>query len=150
MRRLAKRNGDKLPTRFSELVRLFPPRAIADDTELDNMIELVHRLMVQPKLTRDQETYLETLVQLVEVYEQAHHAIDTSDISGLETLRDGLEANGMNASDLARMLGVHASMGSKILRGERSLTWEHACKLGKWFKMDPTAFLDNPPRHHTK
>ena len=31
----------------------------------------------------------------------------------------------MNASDLARLLDVHPSMGSKILRGERSLTVDH-------------------------
>lgn len=36
-------------------------------------------------------------------------------------LRHLLAASDMNASDLARPLGVHASMGSKSLKGERSL-----------------------------
>jgi len=31
----------------------------------------------------------------------------------------------MTDADLARLLGVHAGMGSKILRGERKLTADH-------------------------
>jgi antitoxin component HigA of HigAB toxin-antitoxin module len=39
-----------------------------------------------------------------------------------ERMRDLLEENGLNATDLARVLGVHPSMGSKILNRERLLT----------------------------
>ena len=48
----------------------------------------------------------------------------------------------MNASDLARLLGVHVGMGSKILKGERSLTVEHLRKLADRFKVRPELFLD--------
>jgi antitoxin component HigA of HigAB toxin-antitoxin module len=48
----------------------------------------------------------------------------------------------MNASDLARLLGVHASMGSKILKGERSLTVEHVKKLAIRFKIRPELFIE--------
>lgn len=71
---------------------------------------------------------METLVQLVEAYERKHHAIDISDISGMDTLRFLLDESGMNASDLARLLGVHASLGSKILNGDRALTLKHVRK----------------------
>jgi HTH-type transcriptional regulator / antitoxin HigA len=53
-----------------------------------------------------------------------------------------LEENGMNASDLARLLDVHPSLGSKILRGERSLTVEHLRKLCLRFKVNPQLFMD--------
>jgi hypothetical protein len=43
------------------------------------------------------------------------HHIDTSDLRGIDSLRRLLDENQMNASDLARLLGVHASMGSKML-----------------------------------
>jgi antitoxin component HigA of HigAB toxin-antitoxin module len=104
-------------------------------------VEVIDQLMALPTLTGGQEQYLETLVQLVGVYEQEHHAIDTSDISGLDLLKHLLVENGMNASDLARLLGVHPTMGSKILRGQRSLTVDHVKSLSTRFRIRADAFL---------
>ena len=132
---------DKLPGRFEDLVRLMPPRAIADDVELENTIEMIDRLMAIPKLTRGQALYMETLTQLVRVYEAEHHAIDTAGISGLESLKHLLEANAMTGSDLARLLGVHPSMGSKILKGQRQLTADHLRKLTRRFTVEASLFL---------
>ena len=84
---------------------------------------------------------METLVQLVQTYEARRHAIDTADLSGIDALRQLLAENGMNASDLARLLGVHVSMGSKILKGERSLTVEHIRKLTKRFEVRGELFM---------
>jgi antitoxin component HigA of HigAB toxin-antitoxin module len=47
----------------------------------------------------------------------------------------------MNASDLAGLLEVHVSMGSKILNGERSLTIEHIRKLAARFKVSGELFI---------
>jgi HTH-type transcriptional regulator/antitoxin HigA len=132
----------KLPGRFEELVQVMPPQAIMDDVQNDNTLEVIDRLMEQGKLTKGQALYLETLVQLVQAYEAQHHAIDSSELSGLDSLKHLLQENGMKASDLARLLGVHASMGSKILRGERALTVDHLKKLASRFKVDPGLFID--------
>ncbi|MEI8375424.1 MAG: helix-turn-helix domain-containing protein [Planctomycetota bacterium] len=40
------------------------------------------------------------------------------------------------------MLDVHPSMGSKILRGERSLTVDHLRKLCEQLKVNPRLFMD--------
>lgn len=120
---------------------MMPPRAIADDIQLDNAIKMVDRLMAIPKLTNGQVLYLETLTQLVGVYESKHHAIGTSDISGLDSLKYLLDENGMTGSDLARLLGLHASMGSKILKGDRSLTADHLRKLADRFRVEASLFL---------
>lgn len=132
---------DKLPGRFEELVRRMPPQAIADDVQLENTTEMIDRLMAIPKLTQGQALYLETLTQLVEVYESQHHAIDTGGVTGLDSLKHLLEENDMSGSDLARLLGVHASMGSKILKGERKLTADHLRKLSERFHVEPSLFL---------
>jgi HTH-type transcriptional regulator / antitoxin HigA len=132
----------KLPARFEDLVQLMPPQAIRDDVDYENTLEMVDRLMASGKLGKGQSLYLETLVQLVQGYEAGHHAIETSDISGLDSLKHLLDESGMNASDLARLLEVHPSMGSKILRGERSLTVEHLRKLCDRFKVNPRLFMD--------
>jgi HTH-type transcriptional regulator / antitoxin HigA len=113
-----------------------------DDIHYQNTLEIVDRLMAAGNLTKGQSLYLKTLVQLIEAYEAEQHAIDTSDLSGLDSLKHLLEESGMNASDLARLLGIHTSMGSKILRGERALTVDHVRKLSARFKVSPRLFID--------
>ncbi|KKK53841.1 hypothetical protein LCGC14_3090710, partial [marine sediment metagenome] len=93
---------EKLPGRFGDLVGLMPPQALMDDVHYENMVEMIDRLMAAGKLTKGQELYMETLVQLVQAYEARHHGIDTTDLSGIDALRRLLAENDMNASDLAR------------------------------------------------
>lgn len=130
----------KLPGLFDELVRLMPPRAIMDDVHCENTTEMIDRLMASGKLTKGQQSYLETLVQLVQAYEASHHAIEVP--KGIDTLRHLLEEHSMSASGLARLLGIHASMGSKILKGERALTVDHLRLLAARFKVRPDTFMD--------
>ena len=132
----------RLPRRFADLVLLLPPRAIADEVQYEQTREVVDRLMAAGRLTRDQRDYLETLVQLVEAYESEREAIDVSGLSGLDSLRHLMAEHGMNASDLARVLSVHVTMGSKILKGERSLTLGHVRTMAAHFAVSPALFLD--------
>ena len=131
-----------LAGRFEALVEIMPPQAIRNDSQYQRTLDMIDRLMCRKKLTQGQSLYLETLVQLVHAYEAEHHRIDTSDLRGIDSLRHLLAENQMNASDLARLLGIHASMGSKILKGERSLTVEHVRKLAGRFKVCATLFID--------
>ncbi len=131
----------RLPGRFEDLVAVFPPAAITDDVDYENTLEMVDRLMASGRLTKGQGVYLETLVQLIGVYEARYHAVETADLDGVAVLRHLLDENGMNASDLARLLSVHPSMGSKILQGQRSLTVDHLRKLADRFKVRPELFM---------
>lgn len=142
MPRTRRTDKDRLPRTFEALVRVMPPQAIMDAIQHDHSIEMIDRLMACGRLTKGQRIYLETIVQLVQVYEAERHAIDTSSISGLDSLRHLLDENGMNASDLARLLGVHPSMGSKILKGERALTVKHLRSLADRFEVSPELFFD--------
>lgn len=99
-----------------------PPQAIRDEAGYEHAVEMIDALMAAGKLTKGQELYLETLVQLVQAYEARRHAVETGDLGGIDALKHLLAENDMMASDLARLLGVHASMGSKLLKGEWSLT----------------------------
>ena len=142
MRTTRELDQQPLPRQFGELVQMMPPQAIQDDVQYANTLEVIDRLMAVSKASKGQAVYLETLVQLVQAYEAEHHAIETSDISGLDSLKHLLQENDMNASDLARLLGVHASLGSKILKGERSLTVDHIRTLAAQFKVSPRLFFD--------
>jgi len=134
------KHNHKLPGKFEALVRRMPPQAIRDDAQYENTIEVIDRLMASGKLTKGQEIYLETLVQLVQAYEASHHAIESR--RGVEALVHLLKEHDMNASELARLLGVHASMGSKILKGERALTVDHLKLLAAKFKVRADTFMN--------
>jgi antitoxin component HigA of HigAB toxin-antitoxin module len=129
-----------LPRKYADLVDLLPPRPIHTEGEYGQMREIID-LMAGHKLSRDQADYLEALTTFFSAYEEARHAIDTSDISGIEILQHLLDENDMNASDLARLLEVHPTMGSKILRGGRALTVEHLRKLANHFRVSPELFM---------
>lgn len=138
----AKHNQKKLPGRLEDLATWLPPHPITNESRYEDTLEMIDRLMGVAKHTKGQAVYLETLVQLIEAYEAKHHAIEMKDISGIELLRNLLSENDMNASDLARLLGVHASMGLKLLKGDRSLTVEHLQKLAKRFQVRPELFMN--------
>jgi antitoxin component HigA of HigAB toxin-antitoxin module len=136
------RKAESLLRNLDELVRLMPPMAIRDDVAHENSVEMIDRLMQVPRLSKDQSNYLETLVELVEAFEAKRHAIDVSNLSGLQMLKHALSECNLCGSDLARLLTVHLTMGSKILGGERRLTWDHAKILGERFKVEPAMFMD--------
>ena len=132
----------KLPAGFSALVREMPPQAILDEGQYENTLVLIDELMSSGRLTPGQSLYLETLVQLVQAYEAAEHAIGSADLHPLEVLKHLLAENGLNASDLAALLGVHPSLGSKILKGDRALTVDHIRKLAKRFRVGAEVFIE--------
>lgn len=130
----------KLPGKFDDLVQLMTPQAILDDVHYENTTEMIDRLMASGKLSKGQELYMETLVQLVQAYEASHHTIESP--RGIDALKHLMEAHGMNAAGLARVLGVHTSMGSKILKGERALTVDHLKLLASKFKVRADTFME--------
>jgi len=138
-KRLGMRPFSKMPKAFAGLCRLLPLRPIRDKADYDNAIEMLDSL-VGFRLNQDQTDYVEVMTTLVGAYEDAHHAIDTSDISGLDSLKFLLEQSGMTASDLGNLLG-NRSLGSKILRGERELSKAHLRILADRFKVNAGLFL---------
>jgi HTH-type transcriptional regulator / antitoxin HigA len=131
---------DTLPKTYVELVKLHMPRPINDDAELENVIEVVDRLAVLKRPTRDQRDYLELLTTLVEKYESEHHAIDTSHLTRLDRLKFLLASHDMSASDLGRVLGQR-ELGPKILSGKRELSKAHIRKLAEHFQVTADTFL---------
>jgi HTH-type transcriptional regulator/antitoxin HigA len=132
--------AQKMPARFIDLVALLPPHKIRDENDYDKVIAFMDKLLARPKLSKGQTDFFETWTVLIGAYEDEHHAIDTSDISGLDSLRYLMEQNGMTASDLGKLLG-NRSLGSKILRGERELSKTHIRKLAERFKVNAGLFL---------
>ncbi len=131
---------DRLPRTFEALNGIRPLWPILDEADYDNAGEIAGRLAVLERRTRGQNQYLETLSLLIEAYDDEHHAIDTSHIGPIEALKYLLEHNGMNASDLGRLLGNRAA-GAKILNGTRALSKDHIRKLCQRFQVSADLFI---------
>jgi HTH-type transcriptional regulator/antitoxin HigA len=143
MKSSASRLPARMPTTFGELNALHPLRPINDEIDLENTEEVMDRLAVLNKRTRDQNDYLETLILVLEAYEAADiaDALDRSESSGIDAVKYLMEVHDMTQADLAKLLKVGASAASMILSGDRPITADHARNLAKFFGISPAAFL---------
>jgi len=143
MKSLTSRLPARMPTSFDELNALHPLRPINDEIDLKNAQEVMDRLAVLNKRTRDQNDYLETLILVVEAFEASEitDALDRSKSSGLDALKYLMQGRNTKQTDLAKLLNVGASAVSMILSGDRPITADHARNLAKYFGISPAAFL---------
>jgi HTH-type transcriptional regulator/antitoxin HigA len=132
---------EDVPKTYDQLLAMHPLRPIHNDVELAHATEMID-ILAGHDLDADQADYLDVLSTLVEAYENTHYPLDDPAIGGLDALRALLDEHGMSAADLARLLGVHRSMGSKLLKGERALTARHLQILSERFKASADLFLD--------
>lgn len=129
------------PGEFAALSRLHPLRPINDQVDLDNATEVLDRLAVINRPTKDQADYLQTLSLLVEQYENANFPISDPPLDALDLLRYLMRQHDMTQTQLADVLGVGASSVSMILSGTRSMTIQHARALAKRFAVGPELFI---------
>jgi len=130
----------RLPKDYAGLCRLLTPRPIHDKVDLENVTEITDA-MAGHKLTPDQEDYFDLLCRLIEDYEKEHLQLGTPKVTALDALQHLLDAHAMSAADLARLLGVHRTLGGMILRGERRLTLAHVRTLARHFSVSADLFL---------
>jgi HTH-type transcriptional regulator/antitoxin HigA len=135
---------EDIPKTYDQLLALHSLRPIHNNAELEHATAIID-ILAGHDLNADQADYLDVLSTLVEAYEDVHDPLDDPAVCGLDALRALLDEHGMSATDLARLLGVHRSMGSKLLKGERALTARHLQRLGERFKVSVALFLDRPP-----
>ena len=130
----------RLPKEYAALCGVLTPRPIHDKVEFQNVTEITDA-MAGHKLTADQEDYFDLLCRLIEDYEKEHAQLDAPEVSVVEALQQLLDAHGMSAADLARLLDVHRTLGAMILRGDRKLTLNHVRTLARHFGVSADAFL---------
>jgi HTH-type transcriptional regulator/antitoxin HigA len=128
----------RLPRDYSGLCRILTPRPIHDKAGFQNILEITDALAGH-KLTPDQEDYFDLLCRLIEDYEKENVA--ALKVTGLEALQHLLDAHQMSGADLARLLGVHRTLGAMILRGNRKLTLHHVQTLSRHFAVSADLFL---------
>ncbi len=129
-----------IPKSYEALHAYFPLRPLRTDADYDRAVAIAGSIAGH-NLNTEQDDYLGTLGALIVAYEDQHRPFEMPQMSGLDALKGLLRDHDMNASDLARLLGTHRSLGSKLLNGERSLTVQHLRILTEYFKVSADLFL---------
>jgi antitoxin component HigA of HigAB toxin-antitoxin module len=127
------------PASYEALARLYLPRKIHDAIAYQNAVEVVDWLAGRT-LNADQEDYLDLISDLVFEYESALSK-DDGPASPVELLNFLVEENEVTTRELGALLGVDHSVAARILKGQRSITPEHAKKLGERFAIRPSRLL---------
>ena len=131
------------PKDYRHLCDLHLPRPIHDKVGYENAMEIAEAMAgFEPRFTRDQGDYFELVTDLILSYEEEHEkSWPGQELPFRQRLKTLLESAGWTASDLGRFLGLDATMGNKIMRGERHLTVDHVRKLGAHFSLKAEYFL---------
>ena len=131
------------PKEYRHLCDLHLPRPIHDKVGYENALEIAEPMAgFEHQFTRDQGDYFELLTDLILTYEEENEkSLPGKKLPFRERLKFLLDSAGWTASDLGRFLGLDATMGNTILRGERKLTTEHIRKLGSHFSLNAEYFL---------
>src|SRR5580704_10959256 len=118
MRTQTTRIFKNLPKDYQSLCKMHLPRPIHDKTAFENALEIVEAFAgFEDKMNGDQRDYLDLLADLVGDYEDK--SAKDAPSSTRQRLKYLLDNASWTGADLGRFLGLDATMGNKILRGER-------------------------------
>jgi HTH-type transcriptional regulator / antitoxin HigA len=127
------------PASYEALCKRHLPRKIHDRAAYQDAVDVADWLAGRD-LNADQEDYLDLVSDLVAEYE-AEQSRDDGPVSPVELLNFLVEENEITTRELGALLGVDHSVAARILKGQRSITPEHAKKLGERFAIRPGRFL---------
>ena len=126
----------KIPESYTDLCQAWwLPRPIHSENEFRAAVAVVE-LLAGFGLNQDQEDYLEAVAHFVDEYDRKSRP-QLPRATGVEVLRELLDARDLGGADLSRILRVSRNVGAMILRGERSLTLDHVRRLADEFKVAP-------------
>lgn len=128
----------RIPKTYAGLMAMHLIRPIHDQVDAENAAEMID-LLAGHKLNAEQTDYLDLLSDLYEKWESTQFPISRA--RGAELLRLVLAERGEKAGDLAKLLGIDASLAYRLLRGERQLTAVQIRKLADHYGLDPVALL---------
>ncbi len=133
-----KKRHTAMPDSYFALVKKFPLTHIRDRRHLSQAVEVVDELL-QRKLDRGSQEYLDALSDLMASFEEEHTFIP--DASESDVLRELWRSSGHTQVQLAKLVGIAQSTLSAILGGEREMTKSHMVALGRFFNIPPSVFL---------
>ncbi len=126
------------PGSYFTLIHRFPPRPIRSERELDRTAAVIDGILARPRLSRDEQDYLDVLSGLVEQYEEEKHPIPPA--PDADVLAFLIEQKGVTQAEVARAAGLPTSTLSEILSGRRTIPRFKIGRLAAYFRVSPVVF----------
>jgi HTH-type transcriptional regulator / antitoxin HigA len=127
-------------TRYRQLIREFPLRRIRTKGDAAAATKILDVLFRDDYDDAGEAEYIYVLAGLLEEYEKQHDPV-SNEASGVDVLRHLMDEHKLTQSDVGIVLGISQSAVSMLLSGERSMTTEHARRLGRKFAINPGVFI---------
>ena len=124
---------------YMTLIRRFPLKPIKDDAEHARAVEIIGDLMGR-KLDDGAGAYLDTLILLVNKYEDECHTPGGTHLSPREAFKAVMAANNLTQAQMGKVIGSESAV-SMFLNGERDLSKSHIKALAARFRIDASLFL---------
>jgi HTH-type transcriptional regulator/antitoxin HigA len=128
--------AERLPAKY--LVKEEAPKIVSSHEQHGAYVQRLLDLQRKVHRTAEETETAKLLVVLIADYEAKHFTIDQA--SGVEVLKELMDANGLRQKDLADDLGGE-SIVSLILREKRKLNRQQIEKLSRRFHVSPAVFF---------
>ena len=124
---------------YMTCVARFPLKPIKNDVSHEQAVEMIGSLLGN-KLDMGASDYLETLILLVNKYEDENHAPMNKELSPQEVILAIMHTNGLSQNDIGKIIGSESAV-SMFLSGARGLSKAHIRALVSRFHVDASIFL---------
>lgn len=124
---------------YMGLIHRFPLKPIKNDDQHAKAVEIIGELMGR-KVDIGASDYLDTLILLVNKYEDENHTPGGVHLSPQAALRAIMNANKMSQAQMGKVIGSESAV-SMFLHGERELSKSHIKALAARFRVDAGLFL---------
>ncbi|NER21547.1 MAG: transcriptional regulator [Symploca sp. SIO1B1] len=124
---------------YGSLLATYQPKIIASEDEYNRTLESIEQMMVRgEELTPEENSLLELLSILVEIYEDSQLSLEPS--SPQDILLHLMDARQLKQSDLVGVIGSKGIV-SEIVNGKRSISKAQAKALGEFFHISSSLFI---------
>ena len=124
---------------YMKRVREFALRPLKSDAEHARAVRVIEK-WIGRDLDAGASDYLDTLILLVNKYEDENHTVGDSSMTPRQALRAIMDANGMTQAQMGQVIGSESAL-SMFLKGERGLSKNHIKALVSRFRVDAALFL---------
>jgi len=128
--------AERLPTKY--LLKDEAPKIVSSPQQHQAYVSRLLDLQRKAHRTAEETETAKLLVVLIADYEAKHFTVEKA--SGVEVLKELMEANGLRQKDLADDLGGE-SIVSLILKEKRQLNRQQMEKLSRRFHVSPAVFF---------
>ncbi|HEY9804247.1 MAG TPA: hypothetical protein V6D25_28205 [Leptolyngbyaceae cyanobacterium] len=125
--------------KYKELLKNYRHKTIKTEAENEEALEIVQDLMHQ-ELTSEEDELFKLLITLIENFEKEYYQLDEQ-MNPQSMLLFLLEQSEKNSEDLELVLGSK-NLVDEILSGQQEITPEQAQKLGVFFHVEPSLFVE--------